>query len=148
MKTTRKEMLKGLAATIGLCAFPKSGENDIQEQELFPRIVVSLCRSMIQLAEKGSYDFLDDKMTNGYIVVPRSQEYLLDVKNKYGFSVRNLCFVAWPNMTITNPNDIDIRFSESGWKKERLPSDTWAVIDCQRYGDPNFGEDSFVLFRV
>ena len=104
--------------------------------------------NVAKLMEKGKGSFCPKEKTPGYIVVPKDKEYLLELKNKYGFSVRNYCFVAWPKMTITNPNDIDVRFAAGGWKKERLPEDTWAIIDCHRYGDPNFGEDSFVLFRV
>lgn len=83
-----------------------------------------------------------------YIVVPKKQQSLLaETRNKEGFSVYQYCRKIWKSLYVTDPEDIDIIWSEGGYRAGRLPKDTWAIIDCKGYGNDDC-PDAIVTFKV
>ena len=123
-----------------------------QEQSTLEDLVMMLLTTLLMekvalLQKKSNGRFGPKEKTQGYIVIPKCYEWVFDLKNRYGLSLRIFCFREW-NMAITNPEDIDIVFKDGEWKDEHLPDNTWAIIDCEGYGDPSAGEDSFVTFEI
>jgi len=138
-----------IAATAS--GFPESsakGSIHSVDEGLFYKVVIKLCVAInkLQVASRGM--FCPKNGSPGYIVVPKSDEWMLDQKNQYGTSVRNFCWFCWPKMGITNPEDITDVYKDGRWVEERLPSDTWGIIDGITYALRTSGEDSFVTFKV
>ena len=118
------------------------------DESLFYKVVIKLCVAInkLQVASRGM--FCPKEGSIGYLVVPKSKEYLLNVKNEYGFSIRSFCKGCWPNMHIVPPSEIDLVYENGEWVSNYFADDTWAIIDRVRYGTVTHGEDSFVTFKV
>lgn len=113
----------------------------------FHRILKTLKHYVDDLAKRSKGRFNLTRNTCGYLVVPEGQQHLLNVRNKQGVSVREVCGVVWRSMSITTPHDIDVVWKDGKFVEGRLPEDTWAIIDRTGYGD-NKCSDSFVYFKI
>lgn len=153
--TSRRDFIKASAASAALIGIPMATianpESIEDNQKDFYAVLNILMENIAALMEKSRGRFSPKTGSQGYIAWPKSKVAMLDVKNQYGISVWKFCRMCWPNLQITDSHDIDVVYENNIWVEKRLSDlgdDVGAIIDCERYGGPWAGEDSFVTFEI